>query len=337
MQNREISDMLNEIADMLSIDETKTSRFEVRAYRNAALTISTMQEPIEEIYRKGGVKALMELPGIGKGIAGNIEEFVKTGRMRKYAELKRRYPINFKELTSLEGMGPKTAAELHRRLRIKDISGLKEAIGKHKIAGLPGFGERSEEQFGESIKLLESSKGRILLGDALPVAESIIKRLQASRVAEKVVVAGSTRRMRETVGDIDILATSKESGKAMQEFVGLDDVRSVISRGPTRTTVALKIGITCDLRVLPPESFGAAQQYFIGNREHNIEVRKIAIRKGYKLNEYGLFDRKGKIIASDDERVIYEKLGMQYVPPEMREAGARYSSRSRTRSRSWSS
>lgn len=320
MQNKEVSDLLDEIADMLGIDETKTSRFEVRAYRNAALTIGAMQEPIEELYRKGGLAALMELPGIGKGIAGNIEEFVRTGRMRKYVELKKRYPINFKELTSLEGMGPKTAAELYKRLRVKDISGLKEAIAKHRIMKLQGFGERSEQQFGESLKLLESSKGRILLGDALPEAESIIKRLLVGKSVEKAEVAGSTRRMRETVGDLDILAISKDSGRAMKEFVGMPDVQSVVSSGPTRTTVALRIGTTCDLRVLPPASFGAAQQYFIGNREHNIELRKIAIRKGYKLNEYGLFDSRGRIIASDDERVIYEKLGLQYVPPEMREA-----------------
>lgn len=320
MENKIIAQLLSEIADMLSIEETKTSRFEVRAYRNAALTLSTMQEPIEELYKKGGKKALMELPGIGAGIAGNIEEFINTGKLKKYNELKKKYPIDFKELTSLEGMGAKTAAQLYKSLNIKNIDGLKSAIAKHKIMKLQGFGQRSEEVLAKSITLKESSKGRILLGDALPVAESIIKRLLASKLVDRAVVAGSARRMRETVGDIDILAISKRNTEAMDEFTGLDDVESIISKGPTRTTVWLKIGLSCDLRVLPPESFGAAQQYFIGNREHNIEVRKIAIKKGYKLNEYGLFDSKNKIVASDDEKEIYEKLGLQYMPPEMREA-----------------
>lgn len=320
MENRIIADILNEIADMLSIDETKTSRFEVRAYRNASLTIATMQEPIEDIYKHRGIKAIMELPGIGKGIAGNIEEFIKRGKIRKYDELKKRYPINFKELTSLEGMGAKTAAELYKTLKVKNIKDLQKAIDSHKVMKLQGFGARSEELFAKSIKLRESSKGRILLGDALPMAESIIQRLLASKLVDRAVVAGSARRMRETVGDIDILAISKQNTKAMDEFTGLDDVESIVSKGPTRSTVWLKIGLSCDLRVLPPESFGAAQQYFIGNKEHNIEVRKIAIKKGYKLNEYGLFGKKNKIIASADEKEIYEKLGMQYMPPEMREA-----------------
>ncbi len=318
MENKLIADILNEIADMLEVDETGTLRFEVRAYRNAALTVSTLQEPIEEVYGKGGLAALMELPGIGKGIAGGIEEFIKSGKMRKYEKLKRKYPIDFHALMALEGMGPKRAVRLYKALGVKDVDSLKKALATHRVRSLQGFGAKSEERLLESIKLLEAGKGRLLLGDALPVAESIVSRLVESGLVEKAAIAGSARRMRETVGDLDILALSGDSLKAMDFFIGLSDVQSVIAKGPTKTTVWLKIGISCDLRVIGLESFGAAQQYFIGSKEHNIELRKLAIRNGYKLNEYGLF-RGRRLIESLDEATIYSKLGLQYIPPEMRE------------------
>ncbi len=320
MENRVIADMLEEIADMLSIDETPTTRFEVRAYKNAALTLLSIQEPVESVYKRGGIKAIMEFPGIGPGIAGKIEEYIKTGRMKKYDELKRKYPIDFKGLLLLEGMGAKKAITLYKKLGIRDLSDLKKAVESHKVSTIEGFGSRSEEMFSKSMQLQESSRGRILLGVALPAAESIVHDLMDSGTVTKVVIAGSTRRMKETVGDLDILAISKTPEKAMDVFTSMNDVTGIVSKGPTRSTVSLNIGVTCDLRVLPPESFGAAQQYFIGNKQHNIDTRKIAIRKGYKLNEYGLFSKSGKIIASEDEHDIYAKLGMQYVPPEMREA-----------------
>ncbi len=320
MENRVIADMLDEIAAMLSIEETKTTRFEVRAYKNAALTLMSIQEPIENVYRRGGVKAIMEFPGIGPGIAGKIEEFIRTGHMKKYDELKRRYPIDFKGLLSLEGMGAKKAVTLYKRLGIRNLQDLKGAIDSHRISSIEGFGSKSEEMFSKSMRIRESSKGRILLGVGLPAAEAIVRALQESGTVSKAVIAGSTRRMKETVGDLDILAISKTPEKAMDVFTSMKDVTGVVSRGSTRSTVSLNIGVTCDLRVLPQESFGAALQYFIGNKQHNIETRTIAIKKGYKLNEYGLFTRDGRMIASDDERDIYAKLGMQYVPPEMREA-----------------
>ncbi|MGC8478645.1 MAG: DNA polymerase/3'-5' exonuclease PolX [Candidatus Micrarchaeia archaeon] len=319
MKNKIIADLFNEIASMLSIEETASSRFEVNAYQKAALTLSTLQEPVEDVYARGGIDALMKLPGIGKGLAGKIEEFLKTGKIEKYNTLKKKYPIDFKSLTSIEGLGPKKIAVLYKTLGVKDLDSLKKAIESHKIRSLPGFGEKSEELLAKGLELLSTSKGRMLLGDALPVAESIVKKLLQSSMVEKALIAGSTRRMRETVGDIDILAISKKGKEVMDFFSSIDDVESVIVKGDTKTTVWLKIGLSCDLRVIAPESFGAALQYFTGNKEHNIKVRKIAIKKGYKLNEYGLFDKKGKIIPFSGEESIYEKLGMQYMPPEMRE------------------
>jgi DNA polymerase (family 10) len=320
MENKEIADLFNEIAAMLSIDETSSSKFEVRAYQKAALTIGTLQEAVEDIYKAGGIDALMELPGIGKGLASKIEEYIKTGKMKKYEELKKKYPIDIKQLTSIAGVGAKKAARLYKELKVKDITTLKKAIGQHRISKLEGFGAKSEEMIGKGITLLEASKGRILLGDALPIAEEIVAQLTRSRLAEKVVIAGSTRRMRETVGDLDILVLSDKAVEVMDLFSGLPEVSNVMVKGPTKTTVWLKTGISCDLRVIAPESFGAALQYFTGNKDHNIEVRKIAISKGYKLNEYGLFDKRNKIIPTKNEEEIYEKLGMQYMPPEMRES-----------------
>ncbi|MGI0100393.1 MAG: DNA polymerase/3'-5' exonuclease PolX [Candidatus Micrarchaeaceae archaeon] len=320
MDNRVIADMLEEIASMLSIDETANSRFEVRAYQKASLTIGTLQEAVEDIYRKDGTAGLMKLPGIGKGIAGSVEEYIKTGRMSKYDGLKKRYPIDMKALTSIEGIGAKKAVALYRQLKVRNVSDLRAALAAHRIRSIPGFGDRSEELIEKGLEMLESTKGRILLGDGLPVAESIIGKLSGSGLVDKAMVAGSARRMRETVGDIDILALSEKGEEVMDLFSKLSEVQSIIVKGPTKTSARLKIGINCDLRVISPDSFGAALQYFTGSRDHNVQVRTIAVEKGYKLNEYGLFGKDGRLINTRNEEGIYGNLGMQYVPPEMREA-----------------
>jgi DNA polymerase (family 10) len=320
MDNRTISEMLNEIADMLNLESFGTVQFEVRAYRKAALVIGGMQEPVEELYRRGGAEALMEIPGVGKSIAKSIEEYIKTGKMGKYRMLKKKYPFDMKGLTSIEGLGPKTAFMLYKKLRIRDIDGLKEALAKNRIKGMEGFKERSIAQLQKGLEMREANRGRMLISDALPIAERIIKRLEDSGLVEKALVAGSARRMRETVGDLDILAISPKGREVMDFFSKMPEVKGVVVKGPTKTTVNLNIGINCDIRVLEPESFGAAVQYFTGSRDHNIQVRTIAIGMGYKLNEYGLFDKRGKNVGHAEEEGIYERLGMQWMPPEMREA-----------------
>lgn len=319
MDNKAISRMFEEIADMLEISGDKYSRFEIRAYRAASLTIGTLQEPIEEIFRKGGIDALKELPGIGEGLAKKIAEFIKTGKMSKYAELKKKYPIDFQSLTAIEGLGSKRIYALYSKLGVKDIESLKAAVAAHKIKELDGFGEKSENQIAESLNLIEGNRGRILLGEALPVAESMVKELLSGAPVEKAFIAGSISRMRETVGDIDLLVTSKKPEEVMGFFTKMKGVTRTIVSGPTKATVWLDIGISCDLRVIDEGSFGAAQQYFVGSKAHNIAVRKIAIKEGYKLNEYGLFDKSGKQVEGSDEARIYSTLGMQHVPYEMRE------------------
>lgn len=318
MINSELADMFEEIADMLSVDES-ISRFEVLAYRKAAQTLYGMQESVSDIYKKGGIGALMELPGIGKGISGSIKEYIETGRMKKFDNLKKTYPVDFKTLTKIQGLGAKKVFKLYRALRVRNIDDLKKAVEAHKVRELAGFGEKSEGEISSGIALFESSKGRMALGLALPEAELIVRKLKESGLVDRAAIAGSTRRMKETVGDLDILVTSKKPEAVMDYIARLDEVADVVMRGPTKTTLRLKIGLNCDVRVVDLSSFGAALQYFTGNKDHNVKVRQIAIKRGYKLNEYGLFDSKGRNVAGPEEKDIYARLGMDIMDPEMRE------------------
>ncbi len=319
MYNTKIAGLLGEIADMLAL-EGPERKFEVLAYRKAAMTIDSMQEDVGEIYKKGGVEGLMELPGIGKGIAGSIKEYIETGKIAKYEKLKKKYPVDFTNITKIQGMGAKKAFKLYKELKVRDMAGLKKAVEGHKIRDIEGFGERSEEEIGKGIAQVESGGGRMLLGTALPEAEAIRDKLLKSGLVEKAVICGSTRRMRETVGDLDMLLISEKGSKVMDFVTGMQEVEGVIAKGPTKTSVRLRIGLNCDFRLVERESFGAALQYFTGNKDHNVKVREIAIKKGYKLNEYGLFDKKNRnVAAGDSEREIYERIGMDCMEPEMRE------------------
>ena len=320
MSNKEISELLQLASLMLSMDSRPTARFEVRAYDKAAFTISTLQEDVGDIYEKKGVEGLMGLPGIGKGIAGNIVEYLKTGKLKKLEEFSKRYPIDFKGLMSIEGIGARKAIVLYDKLGVKNLKDLERAVKEHRIKDLEGFGEKSEELIKKGIEMGSQSKGRMLLGDALPVAERMRDQLIKSGLADDVIIAGSARRMRETVGDLDILVLSDRPKEVMDFFVKMPEIEEVIVKGPTKTSVLLSIGINCDLRAIAPESFGAALQYFTGSKDHGVQVRKIAVAKGYSLNEYALTTKAGKIIPTKNEEEVYGRLGMQYVPPEMREA-----------------
>jgi len=315
MKNAEIARILEEIAAML---EAEGVEWKPNAYRKAALTIATLSEDIEEVYKQG---RLRELPGIGESIAQKIEEYLKTGKIKYYEELKQKYPIDFPSFSKVEGLGPKTIVKLYKFLKIKNLEDLKKALQEHKLRDLPSFGEKSEEKIKKSIELYEQIPQRQLLGFVLPEAEMLKKKLEKSGLVERVEIVGSIRRMKETIGDIDILTIIKpnvDPMKVMDLFVSLPEVKEVIAKGPAKTSVALKIGLDCDLRVFEEKSFGAAMLYFTGSKQHNIEVRKIAIKKGFKLNEYGLF-KGNQLVAGKTEEEIYEKLGMQYIPPEMRE------------------
>ena len=313
MSNKELADIFYTIADILDIEGVKWKPI---AYRKAALSISTLSGDISEYY-KGG--KLDKIEGVGEGLGKKIVEYIKTGKVSKYEELRKKYPIDFNSLRQVRGLGPKKIYYLYKSLGIKNLDDLKRAISEHKLRGLEGFGEKTETNLSEALgSAVESTEKRIPLGFMLDNAEKIVSDLSKSGLFKKVQIAGSTRRMRETVGDLDILASSDKPEEGMRFFSKMGEVSKVLVSGPTKTSVELKIGLNCDFRVVPDESFGSALQYFTGNKEHNIKLRKIAISKGLKLNEYGIFKGKKKV-AGESEEGVYSYLGLDYMPPEMRE------------------
>lgn len=318
MHNKRLAEILDEIADMLELEDGDR-RFEIRAYRKAALNIETLQEDVADIIDRGGSDALKEIPGVGAGIASKILEYVSTGGIKKHSELKRKYPIDFTTLTAIQGLGPKKLFRLYKAIGVKDLQTLKKAVAQHKVSGIEGFGIRSEEEIGKGISMLELGQGRVNIANALPAAEEIVSQLRSCKYISVAEVAGSARRMKETVGDLDILVVSEDPDKAMDFAVHLPYVQSVLAMGSTKASVVLKMGINCDIRVVEPESLGSAMQYFTGSKDHGVQVRQIAVRKGYSLNEYGLFDKSKRKIGGKTEAEVYNKLGMDYIEPEMRE------------------
>jgi len=315
MINRELSKIFNNMAVYLEMDEIP---FKPQAYEKAAITIEAMGENAAKIYEKGGLKALEEIPGVGKGIAEKIAEYIKTGKIKEYELLKKKMPVNLEELGVVEGIGPKKIKILYKKLGVKNIDDLEEAAKKHKIVPLFGFGEKAEKNILEGIKFVRRGHGRFLLGEILPIARDIYAKLKEVRGVEKVDYAGSIRRMKETIGDIDFLVISNDPEKVVNFFVKLPGVAKVWGRGKTKASARMKEGFDMDIRIIPPKSYGAALQYFTGSKEHNIALRKIAIDKGLKLSEYGLF-HGAKMTAGKTEEEVYKKLGMDWIPPEIRE------------------
>lgn len=315
MRNAELSQIFREIALYL---EMKDEPFKPRAYEKVAYALEALEEPVTEIYQRGGVKALRTIPGVGQAIAEKIEEIIKTGKLRYYEELKREVPVDVRGLTAIEGVGPKSVKLLYEKLGIKKVADLEEAARAGKIRKLPHFGEKMEQKIVKGIEFLKQGSGRFPLGAVLPLITEIEQRLRGLPEVEEVVVAGSTRRRKETVGDADILAISRKPDRIMDFFVSMSEVMHVQGQGRTKSMVKLRNGMDVDLRVVPKESFGAALNYFTGSKDHNVALRKIAQEKGLKLNEYGLF-RGSKLIAGETEEGIYQALGLAYIPPELRE------------------
>ncbi len=313
MKNKEVAELLFNIADILDMLGVA---FKPRAYRKAARAIENLGEDIEVYFRSN---RLEEIPGVGKSIAEKISEFLETGKSSYYEELKKKVPEGVAAMVEIPGMGPKKAMVLYKKLGIKSISDLETAIKKKKLRGLRGFGEKTEQDILKGIELLKSGMERFLLGEALPIAEEISNRLRGLNGVERVEIAGSTRRMKETVGDLDILVISKNPQPIMKFFTSMIEVKRVLAEGSTKSSILLKNNLQVDLRVIPKESFGAALQYFTGSKDHNIALREICKKKGWKLSEYGLFDSKQRMIAGSNEEGIYKKLGMSFIPPELRE------------------
>jgi len=306
---------LAEIGEYL---EMQAVAFKPRAYQKAVAAIEDLEESVKEIYEKGGLKALEQIPGVGRSIAEKIEEFVKTGRLKYYERLKKETPVNLSELTKIEGLGPQKVKKLYERLKIKNVSELEKAAKAGKVRELESFGAKSEENILKGIDFLKKSGSRFVLGFAMPEIEEIKNRLKNLKEVERVDVAGSARRRKETIGDIDILAISKKPEKVMDFFVSMKEVINVYGQGPTRASIRLKSGLDADLRVVAEKSYGAALLYFTGSKDHNIVLRNLAIKKGLKLNEYGLF-RRERQIAGRTEEEVYRALELDYIPPEIRE------------------
>ncbi|HLC60323.1 MAG TPA: DNA polymerase/3'-5' exonuclease PolX [Candidatus Nanoarchaeia archaeon] len=314
MKNIEVAALLNEIADYL---EFQNEPFKVRAYRKAALMINGLSEDIEQVWNNNKLK---ELPGIGEGIAKKIDDFLKNGRSKHLDELKKKTPVDMEQLGAIEGIGPKTILKLYSKLKIKNTKDLEKAAKEGSIQNIEGLGPTVEKNILQSIAFAKNSSKRVPLGFALSDAEEIIGMLKTLKEVKRVNIAGSARRMKETIGDIDILVTSSNPQKVIDFFTKMPNVAQVLAKGSTKSSVRLKERIQADLRVVDDKIFGAALLYFTGSQQHNIILRKLAIERGLKLSEYGLFNRKNdKLIAGKTEEEVYQKLELDYIEPEMRE------------------
>jgi len=340
MKNLEIAQIFYQITEFLEMDEVS---FRSRAYNKAARVLESIEEDVEEIYNQGGLKELKKISGIGQTIAQKIEEYLKTGKIKSYQQLKKECPVDLEKLTALEGLGARKIKVLYKELAIRNLKDLEKAAKSGKIGKLEGFGQKSETNILEAIEFVKADQGRFLLGTALPMIRQIVNKLEKLPEVGKISPAGSLRRMKETIGDLDILITSSQPKKVMDFFVKMPEVVKIWAQGLTKSSVRLKNGLDCDLRVVKKESFGAALQYFTGSKEHNILVRKIAKKKKLKLNEYGVFPasparlaakRAGgkakKSIAGKSEKEVYNAIGLPYIEPELRtntgeiEAALRY-------------
>ncbi|MCD6541662.1 DNA polymerase/3'-5' exonuclease PolX [Candidatus Bipolaricaulota bacterium] len=312
MQNRKVAQILYEVADLLELEGVE---FKPRAYRRAAQAVESCPVPIEDLVREGKVT---ELPGVGKSIAGKIEEIVKTGRLRYHEELKKKLPVDLYALTQVEGVGPKIAKLLYEHLGVRNLDDLERAAREGRIRTVPGLGPKVEEKILRGLAEARKTERRLLLGYALPLAEGIRDKLRESGLFKEVEIAGSLRRGKETIGDIDILGISDRPHDAADAFASLPDVEEVLAKGPKKTSVRLADGVQVDLRIVPAESFGAALQYFTGSQAHNIRLRERAVSLGFKLNEYGVFKGEERVAGRTEEEV-YKALGLPWIPPELRE------------------
>jgi DNA polymerase (family 10) len=315
IKNQAIAKIFYEISQFLEIDGVA---FKPYAYQRAAMSLEGFKEDVGSTYLQGGRKALEEIPGIGKAMSDHIEEYLKTGKIKIYEQYKKKLPVKMEELLRVEGLGPKKIKVLYEKLGVKNLKDLEKAATKHKIAPLFGFGETTEKNILQGMEFLKVSKGRVLLQDIMPIAREVLMKLKTLKDVEQVSIAGSLRRRKETIGDVDFLVVSKNPTKVMDFFVALPGVEKVWGKGGTKASVHMISGFDMDLRVVPEKSYGSALQYFTGSQDHNIATRKIAIDKGLKLSEWGLF-RGAKQVAGKTEEDVYKAIGLEWMDPELRE------------------
>lgn len=316
MRNREVASIFERIADALEFKGENV--FKINAYRKVARVLSDMAEDIETVWKEG---KLQSIPGIGEGIAKKINEFLTTGRMKKYEEAMEGVPEDLLSLIDVPSIGPKTLKVAYDKLRVRTRDDFIKVLEDGSLASLQGMGEKKVLNIKKGLELYEKGHERISIGDAVPVVEDIISYLKEKFPGVQLIPCGSLRRMKETIGDIDITAGSKDRKKIVDAFVGMEVVSEVLSAGETRASVLIPIGkrsLQVDLRVVPEESYGSCIQYFTGSKAHNIHLRTLAIKKGVKISEYGVF-KEDKKIAGETEEGVYEALGLSWIPPEIRE------------------
>ncbi len=316
MENKAIADFFTEIADILEIQGENP--FRIRSYRNAARTIEDMSQSLEALVRAG--ENLEEIPGIGKSINEKIREILSTGKCQSLEELRSHVPQGLTELLKLEGLGPKKVKVLYDELNVDSVDRLEKAAQAGRLRNLPGMGLKTEEKILKSIEHYRAGMGRFKLSVGFQYAEALLRHLKGVPGVRRLDPAGSFRRRRETIGDLDILAICGKGCKVMDRFAGYGDVAGVLARGETKSSVRLKCGLQVDLRVLEEESYGAALHYFTGSKAHNVAIRERAKEKGLKVSEYGVFRAKDeKRLSGAEEADVFKAVGLPLIPPELRE------------------
>jgi len=314
VHNRDVAEIFNHIADLLELKGD--NQFRIRSYRNAARTVESMSRNVADMVDAG--EDLSSLKGIGKDLAGKIEKIARKEKIDLLEKLKKEVPEELTELLKIGGLGPKKLKKLYDELNIKNMDDLKEAIDAQKIRELEGFGKKTEETIQKEITRLGESGNRFSIATAEGMAAPLMEYLGNGKGVENIEIAGSFRRRKETVGDIDILAVCKKENDLMERFTGYEDVERVVSKGEARSTVILRSGLQVDVRVFEKKSYGAALHYFTGSKEHNVAMRKMAQKQDLKINEYGVFSGE-KMIAGKTEEEIYDHFGLAYIEPELRE------------------
>lgn len=314
IRNADIADVFDRIADYLEIEGDNP--FKVRAYRNASRTIRGLGPELKDMLASGA--ELTGLPGIGRELSAKIVEILETGTAQALEKMKQKVPAGVVEMLQIPNLGPKRVSALYHGLKIESLAALMDAAEAGRIRALPGFGAKTEQHIRESLKALALRPARVSIAAAGPPVERLAAYLRQVPGVAAVAVAGSFRRCRETVGDIDILVAAGAESPVMDRFTDFEDTRQVLARGETKSSLVLRSGLQVDLRRVAPESFGAALQYFTGSQAHNIAVRGLGRQRGLKINEYGVFDGEKKV-AGDTEESVYRALGLAWIAPELRE------------------
>ncbi len=315
MKNFEVARLFDLMADILELGNENP--FRIRAYRRAAQNLEALTEDVETLAKQD---RLGEIPGIGEDLAGKIVEYLETGRIKDVEAARKGIPAGVVELMNVPGVGPKTARLLYEKQGIKSVARLEELARAGKLRGLPGIQAKTEKNILKGIEIVRKGQERMALGRALPLAQELVRALERLPHVSRIEAAGSVRRRKDTVGDIDVLVTSSAPGTVMEAFVSLPQVAEVLERGSTKASIRHREGIQVDLRVVEPECFGAALVYFTGSKQHNIRIREMAMKKGLKISEYGVFrESSGRRVAGATEEEVYTAIGLPWIPPELRE------------------